>query len=526
MFKVLISDKMSVQAKDIFEENGIEVHEKIKLAPEDLERIIGDYDGLIIRSGTKVTAQLLAYAKKLKIIGRAGIGVDNIDVKAATSNGIVVMNTPFGNSITTAEHAVALIFSLARKIPDANVSTHAGKWEKNNFIGTELLGKTLGIIGCGNVGSIVADRALGLKMKVIAYDPYLSADRARDIGVKKVSLNEVYQDSDFLSLHTPLTDTTVGMINAEAFAIMKRGIRIINCARGGLINENDLLLALKEKKVAGVAIDVFEEEPAYENVLFGKSDVIVTPHLGASTLEAQENVSVQVAEQVSNFLINAVVVNALNMPSISIEDAPKLKHYLKLAGQMGSFVGQIVDFEVLSVTIEFEGQVAKLNTHPLTAVVLEGIMKHLLESVNMVNAPYIARERGIEIIESNNEHNSHYHSSIRLIIKGAESKASVVGTIFGGNLPRLVEVNGIRIEAELNNNMLFVTNDDQPGFIGILGKTLGDAGVNIGTLQLGRKSFGGKAMSLISIDNQITKNTLDILNAIPLVNKAIFLRFD
>ncbi|MCA8934134.1 MAG: phosphoglycerate dehydrogenase, partial [Rhodospirillaceae bacterium] len=364
MAKVLISDDLSPRAAEIFAENGIEVDVRVGLKPDELIAAIGDYDGLAIRSATKVTADVIAAAKQLKVIGRAGIGVDNVDVPAATAKGIVVMNTPFGNSITTAEHAIAMMMALARQIPEADASTQAGKWEKSRFVGVELFGKTLGVIGCGNIGSIVADRARGLKMRVIAYDPYLSAERAVDLGVEKVALEDLYRRADFITLHVPATEQTRNMIDAKAMATMKRGVRLINCARGGLIVEADLKEALASGQVAGAAMDVFGKEPAKENVLFGLPNVVCTPHLGASTTEAQENVALQVAEQMSDYLVHGAVSNALNMASVTADEAPRLAPYLKLAEQLGSFAGQITETGLQAVSVDYEGEAAELNTRP------------------------------------------------------------------------------------------------------------------------------------------------------------------
>ncbi|HYD29890.1 MAG TPA: phosphoglycerate dehydrogenase, partial [Azospirillaceae bacterium] len=418
MPKVLISDSLSPRAVEIFQERGVEVDVKTGLKPDELKAIIGQYDGLAIRSATKVTKDILEQAANLKVIGRAGIGVDNVDIPAATARGVVVMNTPFGNSITTAEHAIAMMFALAREIPAANASTHAGKWEKNRFMGVELTGKTLGVIGCGNIGSIVADRALGLKMRVIAFDPFLSPERAAEMGVEKVELDQLLPRADFITLHTPLTEQTRNLLDARALTRCKKGVRIINCARGGLVVEADLKAAIESGHVAGAAFDVFAVEPAKDNILFGMEQVICTPHLGASTSEAQENVALQVAEQIADFLVTGAVVNALNMPSVSAEDAPKLRPYMKLAEQVGGFAGQIARAGISSITIEYEGHVGELNTKPLTAIVVKGLLAPLLDSVNMVNAPVIARERGIKITETKREEAADYQSLIRLKVEG------------------------------------------------------------------------------------------------------------
>jgi D-3-phosphoglycerate dehydrogenase len=523
--KVLISDDLSPQAVAIFKERGLDVDYKPGMKPDELLAVIGEYDGLAVRSATKVTAKVLEAAKKLKVVGRAGIGVDNIDVPKATARGVIVMNTPFGNSITTAEHAIAMMFALARDLPAANASTHAGKWEKNRFMGVELFAKTLGVIGCGNIGSIVADRGLGLKMKVIAYDPYLSPERAKDLGVEKVELDDLLRRSDFITLHVPLTDATRNIINAENIAKMKKGVRVINCARGELIVEADVKAALDSGHIKGVALDVFPVEPAKESVFFGSEQVVATPHLGASTSEAQENVANQVAEQISDFLLTGAVVNALNMPSVSAEDAPKLMPYMRLAEQLGSLLGQLIRTGIKSVTIDYDGQVAELNTRPLTAVVLKGLLSPQMETVNMVNAPVVAREREIHVTDAKHERASDYQSLIRLTVETEHSKRTVSGTLFGGDKPRIVELNGIAIEAELGPNMLFVTNKDKPGFIGNLGRTLAESNVNIGTFHLGRTESGGDAVALIKLDSPVTDALLDKVRGVPNVVQAQALNF-
>ncbi len=525
MVKVLISDKMSPLAARIFRERGIEVDEITGLSKDELAEIIGKYDGLAIRSATKVTPKILDRADNLKVIGRAGIGVDNIDIPAATAKGVCVMNTPFGNSITTAEHAIAMMMAIARQIPQADRSTQAGKWEKSRFMGVELFGKTLGIIGCGNIGSIVADRALGLKMKVVAYDPYLSAERAVDLGVEKVELDELFARADFISLHTPLTDSTRGIINAENLAKTREGVRIVNCARGGLVVEEDLKAALEAGHVAGAALDVFSSEPAHENILFGMENVITTPHLGASTREAQENVAVQVAEQMADFLLLGAVSNALNMASISAEEAPKLKPYVKLAEQIGSFAGQITETGLKKVVIEYEGHVTELNTKPLSAVILEGLLRPLMDSVNMVNAPVVARERDIELSEVKTERPGDYPTLIRLTVTTERRTRDVAGTLFADQRPRLVQIEGISVEADVGPHMLYVVNEDKPGFIGALGSALGDAGVNIATFHLGRAAEGGEAIALIEVDGAIPDDVLEKVRSLPHVRRVQALNF-
>jgi len=528
MSKVLISDKLSPRAAEIFKQNGVEVDEKVGMKPEELIACIGEYDGLAIRSATKVTQEVLDAAGNLKVIGRAGIGVDNVDIPAATKRGIVVMNTPFGNTITTAEHAISLMFALARQIPAADASTKASKWEKSRFMGVEVTGKTLGIIGCGNIGSIVADRAVGLKMKVIVFDPFLTEDRAADLGVERVDLDGLLARADFITLHTPLTDQTRNIINAAAIAKMKKGVRLINCARGGLVVEEDLFEALKSGKVAGAALDVFAKEPAKDNPLFALDQVVATPHLGASTSEAQENVAVQVAEQMSAYLVQGAVSNALNMPSISAEDAPRLRPYLKLAEQIGSFAGQITETGPRRVDIEYEGHATDLNTRPLNAIVLQGLLAPLLDSsVNMVNAPLIARERDIQVSEIKHDKEGDYHTLMRLTVHTENRSRSIAGTLFADRNPRIVEINGITVEAEVAPNMLFVTNDDKPGFIGALGSILGQAAINIATFHLGRSKNGENgALALVCVDERPSQTVMDEIRALPDVRQAKILSFD
>jgi D-3-phosphoglycerate dehydrogenase len=525
MPKVLISDKMSERAKEIFDARGIEVDVKTGMSEDELIACIGEYDGLAIRSATKATAKVLAAADNMKVIGRAGIGVDNVDIAAATARGIVVMNTPFGNAITTAEHAIAMMMALARQIPEANTSTQESKWEKSRFMGVEVTGKTLGLVGCGNIGSIVADRALGLKMKVVAFDPFLGEERAKEIGVEKVELDELLKRADFITLHTPMTDQTRGIIDAAAIAKTRPGVRIINCARGGLVVEADLKAALKSGHVAGAALDVFESEPAKDNPLFGMENLVCTPHLGASTDEAQVNVAIQVAEQMSDFLLDGTVVNALNMASVSAEEAPRLAPYMKLAEQLGSFAGQLTESDLKRVTIEYAGHAAELNTKPLSAAALQGLLAPMLDSVNMVNAPVMASERGIELSEVRTERAGDYQTLIRLTVVTNTQSRSVTGTLFGGNRPRVIDVKGVPLEAELRSHMLYVTNEDKPGLIGLLGTVLGDAGLNIATFQLGRADVGGDAIALVEVDQAVPADVLAKVAALPNVMQAKALNF-
>ena len=525
MPRVLISDQMDPKAAEIFRANGVEVDEKPGLTKDELKAIIGDYDGLAIRSATRVTADVLEAAPNLKVIGRAGIGVDNVDIPAATARGVVVMNTPFGNSITTAEHAVALMFALARELPAADLSTQAGKWEKNRFMGVELTSKTLGLIGCGNIGSIVAERALGLRMKVVAYDPYLTPERALELGVEKVELDQLLARADFITLHTPLTEQTRNILNAANLAKTKQGVRIVNCARGGLIDEAALKAALDSGHVAGAALDVFVEEPAKENPLFGTPGLIATPHLGASTTEAQVNVAIQVAEQMSDYLVRGGVTNALNMPSLTAEEAPRLRPYMELAAKLGSLIGQIEGTRIKSVSVEVEGAAAALNQKPITGAVLAGLMQVWSDTVNMVNAPSLAKDRGLDVREVRHDREGDYHTLLRVAVMTPEGRRSVSGTLFGAGAPRLVDMFGVAIEAELVGDMLYIANEDKPGFIGRLGTTLAEAGVNIATFHLGRREAGGEAVALVAIDGHIGPELLSRLETLPGVKGVKPLRF-
>ena len=527
MPKVLISDKMDPKAAQIFRERGVEVDVITGQTPEELLAIIGNYDGLAVRSSTTATPELIEAADKLKVIGRAGIGVDNIDIAAASAKGVVVMNTPFGNSITTAEHAIAMMFALARQLPEADASTQAGKWEKSRFMGVELTGKTLGLIGAGNIGSIVAERALGIRMKVIAYDPFLTADRAVELGIEKVTLDQLLARADFITLHTPLTDQTRNILSKEALSKTKAGVRIVNCARGGLIDEAALKGALESGHVAGAALDVFAEEPAKDNPLFGTPGLICTPHLGASTGEAQVNVAIQVAEQMADYLISGGVTNALNMPSLSAEQAPKLKPYMALATQLGRLVGQLQSGSIHAVSVEVEGAAAELDQRPITAAVLAGLMRSYSDTVNMVNAPFLARDRGLDVREIRHEREGDYHTLVRVAVTTDDGEKSVAGTLLGNSEARLVEIFGIKMEANLVGNMLYVVNQDEPGFIGRLGTALGEASVNIGTFHLGRRGHkgGGEAVLLLSIDSPVEEPVLWKVCQLPGVKTVKALRF-
>ncbi|OQW63515.1 MAG: phosphoglycerate dehydrogenase [Proteobacteria bacterium HN_bin10] len=524
MPKVLISDELSEAAIDIFKARGVDVDFKPGLKKDELISIIGDYDGLAVRSNTKATAEVIAAAKNLKVIGRAGIGVDNIDIPAATAKGVVVMNTPFGNSITTAEHAIALMFAAARQLAAADVSTQAGKWEKNRFMGRELYAKTLGLIGCGNIGGIVADRALGLKMKVIAYDPFLSVERAVQLGVEKVELEELLPRADVISLHVPMTEKTKNILSREALAKTKPGVIVVNAARGGLVDEAALREALESEHVAAAAFDVFTIEPAKENVLFGAPNFIATPHLGASTNEAQENVALQVAEQMSDYLLTGAVTNALNMPSITAEEAPRLKPFAALAEKLGAFAGQIVDEGLDEVEIEYEGDVTKLNMKPLTATALAGILRPLLQDVNVVSAPTLLKERGAALTESTRDDSPTYDSLIRVKVRTGGGWRTLAGTLVAGQ-PRIVEVKGMALEAPFHPLTLYINNTDKPGFIGALGTLLGGAEINIATFHLGREAAGAEAIALVGIDQAPAEAVMTELKALPQVRYAKLLRF-
>ncbi len=526
--KVLISDALSDAAVQIFRDRGIDVDFIPDLGKnkDAFAAIIEHYDGLAIRSATKVTETILAKTHRLKVIGRAGIGVDNVDVPAATSRGVIVMNTPFGNSITTAEHAIALMFALARQLPQADASTQAGKWEKNRFMGVELTGKTLGVIGCGNIGGIVADRAIGLKLKVVAYDPYLTPERAVEIGVEKVELDALLARADIITLHVPMTDKTRNILSAEALAQTKPGVRIINCARGGLVDEVALRKALESGHVAGAAFDVFVTEPATENPLFGHPNVICTPHLGASTNEAQENVALQVAEQMSDYLLQGAITNAVNFPSISADEAPRLKPFVALAEKLGSFLGQLTEAPIKGIRITYEGVVATLNTRALTAAAVTGVLRPVLQDINMVSAPAVARDRGIVVDEIKREGGaSDFESVIRITVEAEDMPRDAAGTVFHDGKPRVIEIRGIAIDAAFAPHMLYVRNHDKPGFIGRLGSILGDAGVNVATFNLGREEEGGSAICFCAVDAPVSADVLKQIDAIPQVRRVRAVKF-
>jgi D-3-phosphoglycerate dehydrogenase len=522
--KVLIADELSPKALEIFRSRGVEVDVRIGLKKPELLGIIDAYDGLAVRSATKADKEIIAAAKRLKVIGRAGIGVDNIDIPSATARGIVVMNTPFGNSITTAEHAIALLFAAARQIAAADVSTQAGKWEKNRFMGVELYAKTLGLIGCGNIGALVAERALALKMKVIAYDPFLSPERAVKLGVEKVELEELLTRADAISLHTPLTDKTKNILSAQALARTKRGVILVNAARGGLVDETALRAALDSGQVAAAGFDVFVIEPAKESVLFGAPNFVATPHLGASTNEAQENVALQIAEQMSDYLLAGAVTNALNMASISAEDASRLKPFIGLIEKLGAFAGQIADDGLEAVEIEYEGEVAHLNTQPLTAIALASLMRPLMPDVNMVSAPAVLKQKGIPLTESRRETSPIYGSLIRIKVLTGGRWRTLAGVVNAGSA-KIVEVKGMALEADFHPVMLLINNLDKPGFVGALGTMLGEANINIATFHLGRQAAEQDAIAIVGVDQIVPEAIQRKLRALPHVRYVKVLTF-
>jgi len=530
MPKVLISDKLSTAAVQIFKDNGVEVDFMPDLGkdPEKLAEIIGNYDGLAIRSATKATAELIEKATNLKVIGRAGIGVDNVDIQAASAKGVVVMNTPFGNSITTAEHAIAMMFAVARQIPAADVSTQAGKWEKSKFMGSEITGKTLGLIGSGNIGSVVASRALGLKMRVIAFDPFLSHERAKKLGVTKVeNLDDLLGRADFITLHLPKTEKTANLLSAERIAKIKKGAYLINCARGGLVDEDAVAEALKSGQLAGAAFDVYADEPAKDNVLFGLPNVVCTPHLGAATSEAQENVALHVAEQMSDYLMRGAIANAINAPSVTAEEAPILKPWIELSEMLGGFAGQVTESPITEIEIEFVGAVGELNMRPLISALTASLLIPLVGegSVNMVSAPIVARDRGIKIAEIRKDAQGAFGSYMRLTVTTETQTRSVAGTIYSDGRPRFIQIKGIGLEAEPQAFMLYTTNSDIPGYIGALGTTLGALGVNIATFALGRETKDGEAIALLGVDAKIDNETLATISRLPQVTQAKALSF-
>ncbi|HKJ83041.1 MAG TPA: phosphoglycerate dehydrogenase [Mariprofundaceae bacterium] len=516
MPKVWIADKMSERAVEVFRARGIEVDYRPGLDPEEQIRIAGDYDGIAVRSATKLKGELLDAAARVRVIGRAGIGVDNVDVPACSRRGVVVMNTPFGNTITTAELAIAHLLAAARQIPQANASTRAGKWEKSRFMGMELTGKKAGVIGAGNIGSIVCDRLKGLHMHVYVYDPFISNERAEAMGVTKVeSVEELVAMVDVLTIHVPLVDATRNLIDAEMLKRMKRGAILVNCARGGIVDEAALFEACKSGHLRAAALDVYAEEPAKENPLFELESVSCTPHIGASTGEAQENVAVQVAEQMSDFLLAGTVTNAVNLPSLSEKEHRQLAPYLALSEQLGRFMGQTRRPGYTRVTVHFEGPVSQLNRKPLLNAVVQGLLSQSMEDVNAVNATVLAKERGIEIGEVARESSDHFNNLICVEVEGDEGHGSVCGTMFDGVRPRLVSVDGCEVEIAPAGRMLVLENRDKPGVVAAIGAVLAEAGINIGDFRLGRHAERETAISVVSVDSKPEAGTLEQLKALP-----------
>jgi len=503
--KVLISDNLSPIGVEILKKAGLEVDARSKTSDEEIEKIIGDYDALIIRSATRVTAGLLEKATKLKVVGRAGSGLDNVDIQAATKKGVAVMNTPGGNTITTAEHTIGMIFACARMLPQACSSLKACKWEKKKFEGVELYAKTIGVIGLGAIGGVVAARCACLGMKVIAFDPFISQEKAKSMGIELVDLPAIYKRSDFITVHTPKTKETANLINKNTISQMKDGVRIINCARGGIVNEQDLYEALKSGKVAGAAFDVFEKEPPENHPLLTLDNFIATPHLGASTLEAQENVAVAVAEQIVDYLVAGTVRNAVNVPSVPADQLPTLSPYINLAERMGLFQAQLCEGGLTQVTVEYSGEVSNLKQEPITLAALKGLLTPILnESVNFVNAPLIAKDRGIEVKVSRSSDTTEYTSLITIKIKAGGRDMSVSGTLNSKKEPRIIQVDNFPMETVPEGDMLVFMNNDKPGVIGGIGTLLGQNGINIARMQFGRESQGGTAMSIVSIDSAVS----------------------
>lgn len=512
--KVLISDKISDQCLAVFENyKNIEVIYKPEAGKDIplLKELIKDVDGLAIRSATKVTPEILDVCENLKVIGRAGIGVDNVDIPYASQKGIIVMNTPTGNVITTAEHAISMMCAMARRIPQATASTKSGKWEKAKFMGTELTAKNLGLIGCGNIGKIVADRANGLKMNVLAFDPFLTEERAKELHVQKVSLGELFEKADFITVHTPLNDKTKNLINKEAFLSMKNGVYIINCARGGIVNEEDLDAALESGKVAGAALDVFVEEPvSKDHPLLNRDNVIVTPHLGASTEEAQVNVALDVAHQIGDFLTKGTIVNALNTASASSEVLQKIGPAIDLCFKIGSFHGQLCEESPKKVNITYYGDINKYPSSSLTSSFLQGLLKPMVsdESVNSVNAPYLAKERGIEVCESKSSKDSDYNMLIEVELEFANSKRFISGTLLGKSKPRIVKFEDVYPELLPQGTILIVENLDQPGVVGNVGSFLGQENVNISRIQLGVDAKTKNARAFYNVEQDVCDKTI------------------
>jgi D-3-phosphoglycerate dehydrogenase len=524
-FKVLALDNLQAVGIDFLRSEGIDVDVAGKKNAEELKEMINSYDAIIVRSGTKVPAEVLAGVDRLKVIGRAGIGVDNIDISAATKNGVVVMNTPGGNTVTTAEHTISLMMSLMRNIPQAARSMKNGKWEKSKFMGSEISDKAIGIIGLGNIGKIVADRANGLKMIVLGYDPYISSEDGARLGVELVSLEELFKRSDVVTVHTPLTPETKGIINKENIAKMKDGVYIINCARGGIVNEADLVEAVNSGKVAGAAIDVYPQEPPpADSLVLGSDRIICTPHLGASTVEAQEKVALQIAEQIVDYLQRNTIRNSVNFPSISAELVPIISPFVELAEKLGSFHGQLLEGRPSEFTVEYHGEISQFDTAQITIAAMKGFLQHQVEGVNLVNSRMIGEERGLTVTEKKTARSETYASLIRVktLSNGKEFVCS--GTLFGKET-MIVKIMGFHIEAHLDGSIIMMHNQDVPGVLGSVGTYLGERNINIAGIQLGREKVGGTAISLINADHKVPADVIEGIKSLPNINDAKYLVF-
>lgn len=528
--RVLISDELAPEGLAVFARHpSLEIDDRPGLSPSDLIRIIPEYDGLVIRSGTKVTADVIAAADRLKVIGRAGVGVDNVDVPAATRRGIVVMNTPGGNNVTTAEHALSLLLACARLIPQANASLRSGKWERTKFTGTEVTGKTLGVIGLGNIGRIVADRARGLQMKVIAHDPFVT-EETKPLGTDLVPLDELYARADFITVHVPLTADTRHLIDATAIAKMKRGVRIVNCARGGIVDEAALAEAIATGQVAGAALDVFEAEPpAADHPLVTLPQVVATPHLGASTGEAQVNVAIAIAEQIAAFLDHGTITSAVNMPALTAEQREFLGPFLSLGEKLGSLAFQLANVGAdahagapVAVAVEYSGDVVEQPTQAVTAAVLRGLLVPILgDELNYVSAPALARERGLRVEETTAGKPSDFRNRVVVRVRFSSGVDHLVaGAVFGHGVGRLVKLDDFFLEAVPEGHILMLYNRDVPGVVGKVGTLLGANGVNIARLELGRERIGGRAVSLFHVDELIPEAVLAELRKLPEVIAA------
>jgi D-3-phosphoglycerate dehydrogenase len=522
MMRVLVSDNISDKGVELLRKAGFEVDVKVGMSPDELKAAIPPYHGIVIRSATKVSAEIIEAAENLRVVGRAGSGLDNVDKPAATKKGVVVMNTPGGNTITTAEHTIALMVALARNIPQATASMKSGKWEKKKFMGVEFFNKTLGIVGLGQIGSQVAKKARGMEMNVIAYDPFLSEEKAEDMGIRKGSLEEIFRESDFITLHAPLTKETKNLISKKTIKMMKPGVRIINCARGGIVNEQDLYDAIESGKVAGAALDVFEQEPPPEDhPLFTLDSVICTPHLGAATGEAQENVAIAVAEQIVDYLKFGTIRNAVNFPSIPQDQVHILQPYIELAEGLGSFAMQAAEGGVTEADLEFRGEAAELNTEPVTVAALKGMLTPILEeTVNYVNAPFIARERGIEVKVTRSSDAGDYHSMLILKLRAGGRERSFSGTLFSRKDPRIIAVDGFPVEIIPQGTILVISNNDRPGVIGSIGTLLAGHQINIAWMHFGRESMGGMAISVVAVDQAVSEEQLEEIRGLPNILSA------